>query len=78
MIHVQDVGVSIDQTVLLEPTSLSVARGTVIAVRGSNGSGKTTLLQVLCGQIEATTGQQPSLVHDQISETLSFDEKSER
>lgn len=42
---------------LLRDVSLDVARGQVVALRGSNGSGKTTLLRVLAGLAPACAGQ---------------------
>ena len=49
-------GVSIDDAVLLPPTSLSVLSGESAAVLGANGAGKTTLLRALAGRMAATTG----------------------
>lgn len=55
LLEVQDATVSVDETVLLPPTSLSVGRGTICAITGPNGSGKTTLLRVVMGR-QALTG----------------------
>ncbi|WP_461020599.1 ABC transporter ATP-binding protein [Streptomyces daliensis] len=41
----------------LEEVSLSVPRGTVVALVGANGSGKTTLAKVLAGLLLPTGGQ---------------------
>lgn len=46
-----------DSNEVLLPCDLTIFRGDRIAVAGPNGSGKSTLLQLLCQQIEATTGQ---------------------
>lgn len=43
--------VEIDEVVLLEPTSLEVAAGEAIAVRGENGAGTTTLLRLCAGSL---------------------------
>jgi len=57
MIEVTDVSVAVDGATLLAPTTLHVASGEAIAVRGANGSGKTTLLRVLTGKLAPTTGR---------------------
>ena len=44
-----------DKEVLL-PCDMTIYRGDRIAVAGPNGSGKSTLLQLLCKEIQATSG----------------------
>ncbi len=50
------VGVSLDQSVLLPPTSLRLVAGESVAVLGENGAGKTTLLRAISGRIRVTSG----------------------
>lgn len=56
MIALQNVSVSVDEAVLLAPTSLAVPPGTMHVIRGPNGSGKSTLLAVAAGILPATSG----------------------
>jgi branched-chain amino acid transport system ATP-binding protein len=42
---------------VLEGVSLSIARGTVIALLGSNGAGKTTLMRVIAGLLPPAAGE---------------------
>jgi branched-chain amino acid transport system ATP-binding protein len=42
---------------VLEGVSLSIGRGTVIALLGSNGAGKTTLMRVIAGLLPPTAGE---------------------
>lgn len=56
MIELKDVSVEFDGRCVLEPTTLSFAAGTSVALTGPNGSGKTTLLRVLAGLLKPTTG----------------------
>lgn len=51
----EDVGVLIDDQVLLEATG-GVDVGRVLALTGANGSGKTTLLRVIAGLQRPTAG----------------------
>lgn len=48
--------VDADGVTILEPTSLTVAPGEVVALTGPNGAGKTTLLRVLAGTLSPTRG----------------------
>jgi ABC-2 type transport system ATP-binding protein len=49
MIDVTRAEVSIDGVGLLAPTSMSVGRGEMVALRGPNGAGKTTALRLIMG-----------------------------
>jgi branched-chain amino acid transport system ATP-binding protein len=42
---------------VLERVTLSIGRGTVIALLGSNGAGKTTLMRVIAGLMSLTAGE---------------------
>ena len=55
-ISATDVGVCINEQVLLAPVNLGLSAGRTLAVTGSNGSGKTTLLRLLSGQTTPSTG----------------------
>lgn len=57
LITASDVKVTVDEQVLLPPTSLSLEPGQAVGVRGPNGAGKTTLLRVLAGLMPATSGE---------------------
>lgn len=57
VLEADSVGVEIDGTVLLAPTSVSVEPGSVWAVTGENGSGKTTLLRTFIGAMSPTSGR---------------------
>lgn len=51
------VGLDVDGQRLLQPTSLRVAPGELVALIGPSGSGKTTLLHALAGVSDPTTGR---------------------
>lgn len=56
VIAADDVSVTIDTTVALATTSLTIAAGEVVAVTGPSGSGKSTLLSCLSGIRVPTRG----------------------
>ena len=56
-LRAEGVGVSLDGRMVLKPTTLSFARGTVTGIVGHNGSGKTTLLRCLARQRAPTMGE---------------------
>ncbi|MRG60352.1 ATP-binding cassette domain-containing protein [Agromyces sp. CFH 90414] len=57
MIEVREIGVVVDDVILLAPISVSARRGEALIVRGRNGSGKSTLLRVLAGARKPSTGE---------------------
>lgn len=67
VLSVDDASVSRDGITLLPPTSLTVAAGECVAVRGENGAGKTTLLRVLAGRLKPTSGS-AALAGDTVDE----------
>lgn len=56
LVSADEVGVRVDDSVLLAPVSLDVDAAQALAVTGANGSGKTTLLRTLAGLTRPTTG----------------------
>lgn len=56
LVRFEDVGVVVDDNVLLLEATGGVRAGEVLALTGANGSGKTTLLRVLAGLIDPTAG----------------------
>ena len=55
-LEARDVSRTIDDQILLAPTSLTVIPGQCVAVLGQNGAGKTTLLRVLAGKQRPSEG----------------------
>jgi len=60
-VQLDDVTVTIGRTRALHGVSLSVQRGTHLALTGSNGSGKSTLLSVVAGILQPTAGRMTRL-----------------
>lgn len=56
LVRFDDVGMVLDDNVLLLEATGSVHAGEILALTGANGSGKTTLLRVLAGLLEPTVG----------------------
>jgi len=56
LVEVDDVTFGYDQRAVLRRISLSVTRGTVVAIMGLSGCGKTTLLRVIGGSVRPQQG----------------------
>lgn len=56
MIEIDDARVEVGGVQLLTPTSVRVAPGEALFVRGANGAGKSTLLRTIVGAVAATAG----------------------
>ena len=56
MIEIAQLGVTLADKPILADYSLSVARGSVLAILGANGVGKTTLLNCIVGLRQPNTG----------------------
>jgi len=69
VIEIEDLGVSVGDTTVLEDVSLSVADGEFLALIGPNGAGKTTLLRA-CNGVLAPDAGTVTLDGDRVS-TLS-------
>jgi ABC-2 type transport system ATP-binding protein len=48
----------------LQPIDLAIRRGEIFALLGPNGAGKTTLISIVCGIVNATTGNVTVDGHD--------------
>ncbi len=57
VLRAEAVGLDVDGRRLLQPTSLAVRPGELVALIGPSGSGKTTLLRALAGVSDPTTGR---------------------
>jgi thiamine transport system ATP-binding protein len=66
------VGVRYGHRIALQPTSLSVTRGSIMAVLGPSGSGKSSLLRVIAG-LEPSTGGRVMLDDRDITEVPAHD-----
>ena len=56
MIQVQNVGLIIKKTHILQGVSVSFEKGKIHGLIGRNGSGKTMLMKCICGFVKPTTG----------------------
>jgi len=52
----------------LKGISLEIQRGEIFALLGPNGAGKTTLISIICGIVNATSGQVLAAGHDIVRE----------
>ena len=57
MIQVQNVGLIIKKTHILQGVSVSFEKGRIHGLIGRNGSGKTMLMKCICGFVKPTTGK---------------------
>jgi phospholipid/cholesterol/gamma-HCH transport system ATP-binding protein len=57
LVELRDVTCGYDERVVLEHVSLSVPRGSVVALMGTSGGGKTTVLRLIGRQLEPMAGQ---------------------
>ncbi len=51
----------------LKQIDLEIRRGEIFALLGPNGAGKTTLISIICGLVNASTGQVKVDGHDNVS-----------
>lgn len=56
MLSIEQVGVALDDTVILHGVGLTVADQEIVAVLGPSGSGKTTLLRAVAGLVPVAAG----------------------
>jgi thiamine transport system ATP-binding protein len=56
MLSVKQLGVTLDDKVILRDTNLTVEDEEIVAVLGPSGSGKTTLLRAIAGLVPVETG----------------------
>jgi ABC-2 type transport system ATP-binding protein len=50
----------------LKPTNLEINKGEIFALLGPNGAGKTTLINIICGIVNATSGNVTVDGHDNV------------
>lgn len=48
---------TVDEMVLFDNFNFNVNKGDFISIVGSNGSGKTTMLNIICGSLQADSGE---------------------
>jgi zinc transport system ATP-binding protein len=56
LVELQDIGLKIQQKVILKDISFKVQRGEIITLIGPNGAGKTALLKIILKLTKPTTG----------------------
>jgi len=56
MLSTEQLGVRLDNKVILHDTDLTVADEEIVAVLGPSGSGKTTLLRAIAGLVPVASG----------------------
>lgn len=57
LIHLEDLGKSFGEDVVLEHITALVEKGDRIGIVGQNGAGKTTLLKILTGEYTDYSGE---------------------
>ena len=57
LVDVWEATVARHGAILLPPTTVSIAPGECVALRGANGTGKTTLLRLMAGQLDPDSGR---------------------
>ncbi|WP_010272428.1 heme ABC exporter ATP-binding protein CcmA [Paenibacillus senegalensis] len=57
IVVLDQVSKSIDNKIIVQPLSLQVSAGNIVALCGGNGAGKSTLLRMIAGIIQPTTGK---------------------
>ena len=63
LLTINNLGLKIDETVIIQNLSLTLSTGDRIAITGPNGSGKTSLFNAICGELEPTTGAISQAAH---------------
>jgi zinc transport system ATP-binding protein len=64
LVVASDIGVTIDDRLILDNVSMTVTNGEIVTLIGPNGSGKTTLIRILLGLLTPSQGvvtQKPNL-----------------
>ncbi len=57
VVDVEDVGIRMNGTQVLEDITLSIPQGDFVALIGQNGAGKTTLIKVIMGRLRPGAGK---------------------
>ncbi len=65
LIRLENAGVNLNQTQVLQGINLELRRGDVLRVVGANGAGKSTLLKLLQGNTWPTSGSRTYHFHDE-------------
>ena len=71
MIRLEELHKSYDGRLALEPLTLEVAAGEVVALVGPNGAGKSTTLRALAGLIQPTGGRASIGEHDVVTDAVA-------
>lgn len=74
MIALNNINLTIQNTVVFSQLTLQLESGVSYLITGNNGIGKTTLLKLIAGKIQPKTG---TVSYDFINPTLTWDEKHE-
>lgn len=57
LLSLENISKSFSQNLILNQINLNINAGDRIGLIGSNGAGKTTLLNIICGELEADSGE---------------------